>query len=57
LKGRLPFSKARLFIAAFLKAITLHAVWVAAGASFIGGCCDTNPAYIAALARRWRGNS
>jgi len=32
-------------------------VWVAAGASFIGGCCDTNPAYIAALARRWRGNS
>jgi homocysteine S-methyltransferase len=28
--------------------------WVAAGASFIGGCCDTNPAYIAALARRWR---
>jgi homocysteine S-methyltransferase len=28
--------------------------WVAAGATFIGGCCDTNPAYIAALARRWR---
>jgi S-methylmethionine-dependent homocysteine/selenocysteine methylase len=27
--------------------------WVEAGASFIGGCCDTNPAYIAALARRW----
>jgi S-methylmethionine-dependent homocysteine/selenocysteine methylase len=28
--------------------------WVAAGATFIGGCCDTNPAYIAALARRWQ---
>jgi S-methylmethionine-dependent homocysteine/selenocysteine methylase len=28
--------------------------WVTAGATFIGGCCDTNPAYIAALARRWR---
>ena len=27
--------------------------WVAAGATFIGGCCDTSPAYIAALARRW----
>jgi S-methylmethionine-dependent homocysteine/selenocysteine methylase len=27
--------------------------WVAAGATWIGGCCDTNPAYIAALARRW----
>lgn len=27
--------------------------WVAAGATLIGGCCDTNPAYIAALARRW----
>jgi homocysteine S-methyltransferase len=31
--------------------------WVAAGATFIGGCCDTNPAYIAALARRWRPGS
>jgi len=29
--------------------------WVAAGATIIGGCCDTNPDYIAALARRWRG--
>jgi len=28
--------------------------WVATGATFIGGCCDTNPDYIAALARRWR---
>ena len=28
--------------------------WVAAGATFIGGCCDTGPGYIAALARRWR---
>jgi homocysteine S-methyltransferase len=28
--------------------------WVAAGATFIGGCCDTSPAYVAALARRWR---
>jgi S-methylmethionine-dependent homocysteine/selenocysteine methylase len=28
--------------------------WVAAGANFIGGCCDTSPAHIAALARRWR---
>jgi len=28
--------------------------WVAAGATFIGGCCDTSPVYIAALARRWR---
>jgi S-methylmethionine-dependent homocysteine/selenocysteine methylase len=27
--------------------------WVAAGATFIGGCCDTSPAYISALARRW----
>jgi len=27
--------------------------WVAAGATLIGGCCDTSPAYIAALARRW----
>jgi homocysteine S-methyltransferase len=29
------------------------ASWVAAGATLIGGCCDTNPAHIAALARRW----
>jgi hypothetical protein len=29
--------------------------WVTAGATLIGGCCDTNPGYIAALARRWRG--
>lgn len=28
--------------------------WVATGATFIGGCCDTNPDYIAALARRWQ---
>lgn len=28
--------------------------WVAAGASWLGGCCDTTPAYIAALARRWK---
>jgi len=27
--------------------------WVEAGATWIGGCCDTSPAYIAALARRW----
>lgn len=31
--------------------------WVAAGATFIGGCCDTNPDYIAALAQRWRRGS
>lgn len=29
------------------------ATWVAAGATLIGGCCDTKPAHIAALARRW----
>jgi len=29
------------------------ATWVAAGATLIGGCCDTGPAHIAALARRW----
>jgi S-methylmethionine-dependent homocysteine/selenocysteine methylase len=28
--------------------------WVAAGATMIGGCCDTRPDYIAALARRWK---
>jgi S-methylmethionine-dependent homocysteine/selenocysteine methylase len=27
--------------------------WVEAGATWIGGCCDTTPAYIAALAQRW----
>jgi homocysteine S-methyltransferase len=27
--------------------------WVAAGATWIGGCCDTSPEYIAALAARW----
>jgi S-methylmethionine-dependent homocysteine/selenocysteine methylase len=27
--------------------------WVGAGATWIGGCCDTTPAYIAALAKRW----
>ena len=30
-----------------------HAMaWVAAGASIVGGCCETGPAHIAALARR-----
>jgi S-methylmethionine-dependent homocysteine/selenocysteine methylase len=29
------------------------ATWVAAGATLIGGCCDTKPAHIAALACRW----
>jgi S-methylmethionine-dependent homocysteine/selenocysteine methylase len=28
--------------------------WVAAGATLIGGCCDTSPSYIAALAQRWK---
>jgi S-methylmethionine-dependent homocysteine/selenocysteine methylase len=28
--------------------------WVAAGATLIGGCCDTDPAFIAALAERWK---
>jgi S-methylmethionine-dependent homocysteine/selenocysteine methylase len=28
--------------------------WVTAGATWIGGCCDTRPAYIAALAERWK---
>ena len=27
--------------------------WVAAGATWLGGCCDTDPAFIAALAERW----
>ena len=29
------------------------ATWVAAGATLVGGCCDTHPAHIAALARRF----
>ena len=29
------------------------ATWVAAGATLVGGCCDTNPSHVAALARRW----
>ncbi len=28
--------------------------WVEAGATSIGGCCDTRPEYIAALAARWK---
>jgi S-methylmethionine-dependent homocysteine/selenocysteine methylase len=28
--------------------------WVEAGATWIGGCCDTRPDYIAALSARWR---
>jgi S-methylmethionine-dependent homocysteine/selenocysteine methylase len=31
--------------------------WVAAGATLIGGCCDTNPAFIAALDEHWRTRS
>jgi S-methylmethionine-dependent homocysteine/selenocysteine methylase len=31
-------------------------VWVEAGATLLGGCCDTDPSYIAALAQRWRTN-
>jgi homocysteine S-methyltransferase len=31
--------------------------WVAAGATWIGGCCDTRPQYIAALAARWKGRN
>lgn len=27
--------------------------WVEAGATWIGGCCDTSPAYVEALAKRW----
>jgi len=30
--------------------------WVDAGATWIGGCCDTTPAYIAALSQRWSAN-
>jgi homocysteine S-methyltransferase len=30
-----------------------HAMaWVAAGASLVGGCCETGPAHIAAIAAR-----
>lgn len=29
------------------------ATWVAAGATLVGGCCDTDPAHIAALTRRF----
>lgn len=29
------------------------ATWVAAGATLVGGCCDTNPGHIAALTRRF----
>lgn len=28
--------------------------WVDAGATWIGGCCDTRPDYIAALSERWK---
>jgi S-methylmethionine-dependent homocysteine/selenocysteine methylase len=28
--------------------------WVAAGATLLGGCCDTRPEYIAALSSRWK---
>jgi S-methylmethionine-dependent homocysteine/selenocysteine methylase len=31
--------------------------WVSAGATLIGGCCDTNPAFIAALNEHWRRRS
>jgi S-methylmethionine-dependent homocysteine/selenocysteine methylase len=34
--------------------VTASEHWVAAGATWIGGCCDTTPAYIAALAQRWK---
>lgn len=34
--------------------VTASERWVAAGATWIGGCCDTRPDYIAALAARWR---
>jgi homocysteine S-methyltransferase len=27
--------------------------WVAGGATWLGGCCDTDPAFIAALAEHW----
>jgi S-methylmethionine-dependent homocysteine/selenocysteine methylase len=28
--------------------------WVDAGATWVGGCCDTTPEYISALARHWK---
>ena len=28
--------------------------WVAAGATIVGGCCETGPAHIAEIARRLR---
>ena len=31
----------------------IAATWIAAGATLIGGCCDTTPAHISTLARRW----
>ena len=31
--------------------------WVEAGATWVGGCCDTRPAHIAALARALRGRT
>ena len=31
--------------------------WVSAGATLIGGCCDTSPAFIAALDEHWRARS
>jgi homocysteine S-methyltransferase len=32
-----------------------HAMrWVAAGAAIVGGCCETRPAHIAAIAHRLR---
>ncbi len=34
--------------------VTTSERWVDAGATAIGGCCDTRPEYIAALAARWK---
>jgi S-methylmethionine-dependent homocysteine/selenocysteine methylase len=34
--------------------VTASERWVDAGATAIGGCCDTRPEYIAALAARWK---
>jgi len=31
--------------------------WVAAGATWLGGCCDTDPTFIAALAEHWHRQS
>jgi len=33
--------------------VTASERWVEAGATWIGGCCDTRPAYVAAIAKRW----